>query len=364
MSFAPRPAVQPWLRANLKRRGQIIAASIIPLVITVAIVLASMFTLNPIDGNLAAVIIFLPLQVIAASLVGFLALGRRGLGDAFLIVVTIFLSVFVLVLLLSVLYSVIQEGSKAISWTFLSQNNVYVSGTTSLDYGGVGHAIIGSLMVVGITTIVAVPLGISMAIFLTQSQSKITNLVRTVTQALAGLPSVVSGLFILSIITSGDFLTKSGFAASLALIPLMLPTVARVAEEALKLVPSDLRFAALALGAPNYRAFFQVILPAARSGLITALLLGLARVIGETAPLILTLNTNNGTSLNPFTGSLSTLPTFVYSYLSSSFVPSQARAWGAALVLLMLVALLFGLARVLARSKSLKSKSTSKKASK
>lgn len=359
MTFAARPAIQPWRRANTKRIWQIVGASVLPAILTGVLVL---FT--GIDPALATVVAFLPLQLVLAGLVGFSSYGRRGLGDAALVVLTIFLSAFVMVLLLSVLYSVLTEGAKAISWQFFSQNNVYVSGTTSLDYGGVGHAIIGSLLVVGITTIVAVPLGISMAIYLTQSQSKIKNLVRTVTQALSGLPSVVSGLFILSIITSGDFLTKSGFAASLALIPLMLPTVARVAEEALKLVPADLRYAALALGAPNYRAFFQVILPAAKSGLITALLLGLARVIGETAPLILTLNTNNGTSLNPFEGAMATLPTYIYSYLSSSFAPSQQRAWGAALVLLIVVAVLFGLARVLGRSKSLKTKPTNKKASK
>jgi phosphate transport system permease protein len=143
----------------------------------------------------------------------------------------------------------------------------------------------------------------------------------------------------------------------------MLPTVARVAEEALKLVPADLRFAALALGAPNYRAFFQVILPAAKSGLITALLLGVARIIGETAPLLLSLDISNGTSLNPLSGGIETLPAYIYGFLSSTFLQSQQRAWGAAMVLLVVVAILFGSARFLGRAKSLKSKSTRKKAS-
>jgi phosphate transport system permease protein len=141
----------------------------------------------------------------------------------------------------------------------------------------------------------------------------------------------------------------------------MLPTVARVAEESLKLVPADLRLAALALGAPNYRAFFQVILPAAKSGIITALLLGLARVVGETAPLILTTNANNGTNGNPFEGGIASLPTFVYSFLGSGYATSQQRAWGGALVLLMLVGVLFASARIFGRTKSLKSKSKGKK---
>ena len=352
MSFSARPAVQPWRRANLKRQFEIILAVLIPLPLTILFAVLSNF-----DANLALIAVFLPLQLIAAGLVGLRAYGKRGIGDAALVVVTIFFSTFVLVLLLSVLFSVIVEGGRAISWQFFSQNNVYVSPTTSLEYGGVGHAILGTLMVVGLTTLAAVPLGIAMAVYLTQSQSKTRNLVRTFTQALSGLPSVVSGLFILTIIEATQ-MGRSGFTGSLALFPLMLPTVARVAEEALRLVPVDLRYAALALGAPNYRAFFQVILPAAKSGLMTALLLGLARVVGETAPLILTMNPSSATSLNPFDGGMTTLPTYVYNYLASSYQTSQARAWGAALVLLMLVGVLFGLARILSKSKTTKKKAS------
>jgi phosphate transport system permease protein len=157
-------------------------------------------------------------------------------------------------------------------------------------------------------------------------------------------------------------LERSGLTGAMALFPLMLPTVARVAEESLRLVPADLRMAALALGAPNYKAFFQVVLPAAKSGVITALLLGLARVVGETAPLILTINMNNTTNLNPFSGPIASLPTYVYSFLGSTYSSSQMRAWGAALVLLILVAILFGSARILGRKKSLTKKSNTKKA--
>jgi phosphate transport system permease protein len=358
MSFAPRPAVQPWKRANNARRLQIIFATLVPILLTAVVVMVS-----GLDANLATIVVFLPLQILAAGFVGHKAYGRRGFGDALLVVVTIFLSAFVLVMLLSVFFSVLSEGSRTMSLQFLTQNNIYISNTTSLEYGGVANAILGTLLIVGITTVVAVPLGIAMAVYLTQSQSKLRGIVRTVTQALSGLPSVVSGLFVLSIIVTFGF-TKSGIFGSLALFPLMLPTVARVAEEALKLVPADLRLAALALGAPNYKAFFQVILPAAKSGLITALLLGLARVIGETAPLILTVNTNNGTSWDPFNGPMETLPAYVYGYLSSSFTSAHQRAWGGGLVLLILVAVLFGSARYLGRAKSMKSKPTKQKASK
>lgn len=357
MSFAPRPAVQPWARVNKSRRMQVILASVIPAAVAIAAIFLGL------DRSVTLVAIFLPLQVIAASYVGFTAFGKRGVGDAALIVLVSFFAAFVLVLLSSVLFSLVTQGAKALSWTFVSQNNIYVSNTTSLDYGGVGHAIVGTVLIVGLTTIFTVPLGIAMAIYLTQSQSKIKNLIRTLTQAISGLPSVVAGLFIFSMTITFSW-QKSGVMGSMALLPLMLPTVARVAEEALRLVPVDLRYAALALGAPNYRAFFQVILPAAKSGLITAILLGVARIIGETAPILLTVPINNGTSWNIFSGNIMTLPAYIYGYLSSLFSTSQNRAWGGALVLMILVAILFTTTRILTRPKSIKSKPTKQKASK
>ena len=336
---------QPWANQSVAGNLDILIGSILPAAISVILAI-----LTGMDFSLALLLIFLPLQLISVCTIAFKRQGARGIKDGLLILFVIFFSATVLVLLVSVLVSVVMQGSAAMSPHFIYQNNKYVSTTTSLEYGGVGHAILGTLIIVSMTTIAAVPLGIAMAVYLTQSNSKLTGVVRTVTQALSGLPSVVAGLFILSFMGFAN-LERSGFTGALALFPLMLPTVARVAEEALRLVPSDLRLAALALGAPNYRAFFQVILPAAKSGIITALLLGLARVVGETAPLILTINANNSTNLNPFSGGIATLPTFVYGFLGSLYDTSQARAWGAALVLLTLVGLLFGMARILGRSK-------------
>jgi phosphate transport system permease protein len=149
------------------------------------------------------------------------------------------------------------------------------------------------------------------------------------------------------LIVSG-FTTQIGIAGSLALIPLMLPTIARVAEEALRLVPVELRNGALALGAPSYKAFFMVTLPAAQSGLITAVLLGVARIIGETAPLLLTTLIGNETNLNVLEGPMATLPTYIYNAIALGDQTSLQRAWGAALVLLLFVGVLFLLARVVA----------------
>lgn len=344
---------KPWAQSSATFKVQLALVSTIPVAIGALFVILGGF-----DFSIGLIGVFLPIQVIVVGVFGWLKAKKRGLGDALLIFFTIFFSTLVLVLLLSVLGSVIFEGFKALSPHFIYENNRYVGTTTSLEYGGVGHAILGTILIVLLTTVAAVPLGIAMAVYLTQSQSKMRGVVRTVTQSLAGLPSVVAGLFILAVMQF-THLERSGLTGALALFPLMLPTVARVAEESLRLVPADLRMAALALGAPNHKAFFQVILPAAKSGILTALLLGLARIVGETAPLILTTNMNNTTNLNPFSGPIASLPTYVYNFLGSSYSSSQQRAWGAALVLLIFVGVLFGAARILGRKKSLK---TSKKA--
>lgn len=344
---------KPWVNRSLAVNLDILIGAIVPPALAILLTV-----LAGLDFSIGLLAVFLPLQLLVVCVVGFYRSKMRGLKDALLIFAAIFFSVTVLVLLISVLYAVLFQGLQAMSPQFILQNNKYVSTTTSLEYGGVGHAILGTLIIVLMTTIAAVPLGIAMAVYLTQSQSRMHSTVRTVTQALSGLPSVVSGLFILSLMGFVG-LERSGFTGALALFPLMLPTVARVAEEALRLVPSDLRLAALALGAPNYKAFFQVILPAAKSGIITAILLGLARVVGETAPLILTINANNSTNLNPFNGGIASLPTYIYGFLGSLYQTSQDRAWGAALVLLILVGILFGLARLSSRGKK-NSKKTKK----
>jgi phosphate transport system permease protein len=258
-----------------------------------------------------------------------------------------------LALLASLVWSVLSLGAKAMSWQFISQNNIYITPTTSLEYGGVGHAVLGTLMIVGLSTLITVPLGVLVAVYLTETREKPRGIVRTLVQAMSGLPSVVAGLFIYSALIVGLRIGYAGWLGSLALIPLMLPTVARVAEEALRLVPQDLRNGALALGAPAYRAFLMVTLPAAKSGLITAMILGIARVIGETAPLILTVNNTNGTTVDP-SQPMASLPTYIFQFIANTNDTSVQRAWGAALMVLILVAILFTAARLVGRPKKAK----------
>ena len=352
LTALPRPVKQPWQVRNPRNTWLVAAASVLPMLLSVLITVVA-----NIDATLATILVFLPLQIIASVGVGQYIFGKKGRGDAILVIFTIFFSTLVGVLLVSVMFSVVVDGLRAMSPQFFGQNNHYISSTTSLEYGGVGHAILGTLLIVGLTTLFTIPLGILIAIYLTETRGRMRSTVRTLVQAISGLPSVVSGLFIYAFLIAPSFSShgltqQAGWVGSVALFPLMLPTVARIAEEALRLVPQELRNGAYALGAPAFKAFWQVTLPAAKSGLITAALLGVARIIGETAPLILTTAPSNDTNLNPFVGQIATLPTYLYGYINQVQATSQQRAWGAALVILILVFVLFTLARVLGSAKS------------
>jgi phosphate transport system permease protein len=348
-AIARPKSAEPWKKTNQRSKLIQIVASTVPVGIASA---AWLFA--GLDLIVSVLLVLLPLQLIAIGIAGFLLKGRRGVPDAALIVMTYFLGTFVMVLLISVLWSVVEAGFAALSPQFIFQNNVYVTPTTGLEIGGVGHAVIGTLLVVGLSTLVTVPLGVATGVYLTETRGKSRGLIRVLLQAIAGLPSVVAGLFVYSMLIVTGVSAYAGWLGSLALVPLMLPTVARVTEESLRLVPQELRNGALGLGAPSWRAFTMVTLPAAKSGVVTAILLGIARVIGETAPLLTTTFAANNTSLNFIEGGLATLPTYIYNYVSLGFDTSIQRAWGAALVLLLLVGILFGTARYISRPKSLK----------
>jgi phosphate transport system permease protein len=344
-------SAEPWKKSSSKTKLRLITASLIPTLVTLSAIIFAQ-----VDVMVAILTILLPLQLVTVGIAGYLTKGRRGISDGFLVVMTYFFGSFVMVLLISVLWSVVQAGFSALSPQFIFQNNVYVTPTTGLEIGGVGHAILGTLLVVGLSTLVTVPLGIATGVYLTETRAKSRGIIRTLLQAIAGLPSIVAGLFVYSMLIATGVTAYAGWVGSLALVPLMLPTIARVTEESLRLVPQELRNGALGLGAPAWRAFLMVTLPAAKSGVVTAVLLGVARVIGETAPLLTTTFAANNTSLNMAEGGLATLPTYLYNYISLGFDTSIQRAWGAALVLLILVGVLFGTARFVSRPKLAKKK--------
>lgn len=348
----PRPKqAAPWKQSATSSKVAILLASVLPTLIT--FIAGNIFHL---PGLISLIGILLPLQLAAAAAVGTYVSGRHGRQEGILMVLVVFFSAIVVILLGSVLWSVISNGYKVLSFAFIFQNNNYITPTTELGYGGLGHALLGSIELVLISSAVTVPLGILVGVYLTETRDKSRTVVRTFVQSLAGLPSVVAGLFIYSMFVVTGILRPAGILGALALIPLMLPTVARVVEESLKLVPQDLRSAAIGLGASKFKAFMQVTLPAAKSGIITAVLLGVARILGETAPILLTTLMGSGTNLNVFQNAFATLPTYLFNNLANSTSVSFSRAWGTALVMMIFVGAAFATIRLISRNKTKASK--------
>jgi phosphate transport system permease protein len=191
------------------------------------------------------------------------------------------------------------------------------------------------------------PIGVATALYITEVRGKAVPYVRFFVQAMSGVPSVVAGLFILTVFILTGALQQSALTGGLAYAILMLPTIARTAEEVLRLIPDELRTGALALGSTRARVVLKVVMPAAKTGLITAMILGIARVVGETAPLLMTSLKNDNTVLNPILEPITALPVYIFSNVAQPYPDAVARAWGAALVLMVLVAILFTLTRIL-----------------
>jgi phosphate transport system permease protein len=237
------------------------------------------------------------------------------------------------------------QGAKEISLSFFRED---LSTVGALDAGGGAyHAIIGTFQQVGMATVVVVPIAILTAVYLHEIQGRMSTVIRFIVDALSGLPSIVAGLLIYTIIPGG----YAGYKASLALFILALPIVTRTAEEVLRTVPDGLREASLALGAPQWRVVMKVVLPTARAGLVTAVLLAVARITGETAPVLLTALGSANTNYNPFDGPQASLPLFVWDLIRVPDKLQNDRAWAGALILLILVLIAFVAARfTLARS--------------
>ncbi len=215
-----------------------------------------------------------------------------------------------------------------------------------LSIGGIRHAIGGTLEQIAIALAVTVPLGLVCAVFLSEVPGPLSRVVRVVVEAMTALPSIVAGLFVYATVILTLGLPKSGFAAGLAISVMMLPIVIRAADVVLRLVPGTLREASLALGASQWRTVWHVVLPTARSGITTAIILGTARGVGETSPVLLTAGFTAITNLNPGEGPQVSLPLFVFDAVRRPDPAMIARGFGAAAVLMALVLLLFVLARL------------------
>jgi phosphate transport system permease protein len=215
-----------------------------------------------------------------------------------------------------------------------------------LTMGGIAHAVVGTLIQITIALIITIPLGVTTAIFLNEIGGPFARFVRTISDAMTALPSIVAGLFVYAAIITLITHQRSGFAASLAITVMMLPIVIRASDVVLRLVPGNLREASLALGATRWQTVRRVVLPTARSGLVTAVILGTARGIGETSPVLLTSGVTAVMNLNPFSGPMISLPLQVFDFVKSPEPNMVARGFGAAAVLVLVVLALFTAARI------------------
>lgn len=253
--------------------------------------------------------------------------------------------------LASLLWETVTRGTKVLDGYFLSHS----MGTTpdALPGGGIYHAIIGTLEQVGLATLIAAPLGLLTAIYLVEyGRGALARAVTFFVDVMTGIPSIVAGLFILSVWILILGFGPSGFAGAMALAILMMPVVVRSTEEMLKLVPNELREASLALGVPKWRTILKVVLPTSIGGITTGVMLAIARITGETAPVLLLVWGAKTINNNPFQDAQQSLPLYVFQQWQQGSEASYDRAWAAALVLIAFVMILNLLARGIARWKA------------
>jgi phosphate transport system permease protein len=254
-----------------------------------------------------------------------------------------------IVLVSAVVFVAVKGWSALTHLNFWTDDMSGVGPKDGFDQGGVLHAVIGSLIQVGIAVAITLPLGIGTAIFMTEVPGRFAKVVRTVVEAMTALPSIVAGLFIYTVFIVALGYPRSGLAAGLAISVMMLPIIARASDVVLRVVPGGLREASLALGASRWRTVWHVVLPTARPGLATACILGIARGIGETSPVLLTSGNAQFVVVNPTDGVMNSLPLFVYSLVRTGEPNAVARAFAGATVLLAVVMVLFVTARLIAR---------------
>jgi phosphate transport system permease protein len=257
-----------------------------------------------------------------------------------------------LIPIVSIVSTVFLKGYKGIHFGMFTNDMTQASVNDPVTSGGLLHALVGTILMVGGALIVSFPIGLLTALYLTEIRGNLARPIKFLVQAMSGVPSIVAGLFILSILVIPVTQELTGLMGSLALSILMIPTIARTAEEMLLLIPNELREAGVALGATQWRTVSGVVVPAAKSGLVTAVILGIARIIGETAPILLVSGGADALNFNPTSGPMGSLPFYIWkAFLTGGTEEAYGRAWGGMLILLILIMVLFGLARYLSGRK-------------
>jgi phosphate transport system permease protein len=278
--------------------------------------------------------------------------GSRRATDRF--VTSLVWSAFTLAMipLVALIYQVVSKGIGVLSVEFFTYSMRGVLG----EGGGIYHALIGTFLITGLATLMSVPIGVLAAIYLVEygDGKRLARWITFLVDVMTGIPSIVAGLFAFALFTLifGPAI-RFGFGGAVALSVLMIPIVVRATEEMLKLVPDELREASYALGIPKWRTIVRVVLPTALGGIVTGITLAIARVAGETAPLLIIAGATTSSNFNPFDGRMMTLPVFIYSSVTTGgkyAAENEARAWGAALVLVAIVMILNLVARLVGRA--------------
>lgn len=258
-----------------------------------------------------------------------------------------------LVPLLWVLWSAVSQGWKALAspvWFTNSQAGM----TAFAPGGGVYHALVGTLLQGIVCSIISIPIGVMVAVYLVEygGGTRLGKVTTFMVDILTGVPSIVAALFIYALWVATLGFGRSGFAVSLSLVLLMIPVIVRATEEMLRIVPMDLREASYALGVPKWKTILRIVMPTALSGIVTGVMLALARVMGETAPLLILVGYAQAMNFDMFSGFMGSLPGMMYDQISAGAganpVPTD-RMWGAALTLILLIALLNIAARLVAK---------------
>ncbi|MBN9736245.1 MULTISPECIES: phosphate ABC transporter permease PstA [unclassified Pseudonocardia] len=295
---------------------------------------------------LTAVSFALVTYVVSRSVEG----GRRAMDRLVTVVVSTAFALAMLPLV-SVLWTVVTEGWARFDTAFFTQSMRGIVGVG----GGALHAVQGTLIITGLAALMSIPVGVLTAIYLVEygNNSKLARAITFFVDVMTGIPSIVAGLFAYALfaLLFGPGV-RFGFVGAVALTVLMIPIVVRSTEEMLKIVPNELREASFALGVPKWRTILKVVIPTTAGGIATGVTLAIARVIGETAPLLVTVGAALGVNLNPFSGPMSTLPVFSYYSYATPGIPREAfidRAWTAALVLMLIVMILNIVARLISR---------------
>ena len=322
------------------------------LVLATVLLTVALFAVSPLQGRADFVVVALLLYALLQTAVSFTTEGRRFAKDRLLALFVHLCVALALVPLVAVIVYTVGKGLKRLDVAFLTHN---LTGIGPLDTnGGEYHAIIGTIEQVLFAIVIAVPLGLLVAVYVTEyGTGRLAGAVRFVIDVLTGIPSIVAGLFIFAFLVIGLHQGYSGFAASLSLTILMLPVVVRSAEEMIKLVPDEMREASYALGIPKWKTVLKIVLPTASAGITTGVMIAIARITGETAPLLLTAFVTPATNPNPFSGKQTAIPTFIFDQAGQGQTITYDRAWAAALTLIVIVLVLYVSARLLTRRNSL-----------